>query len=107
MARFYGKIGFKSPSVEVRPGYWESEGIVEREYMGDILEFSKGSYDNQRGTNDDIIIRNEISIVADNYVMNNSSNMIYVEVMGEKWKVDSIRQIQRPRLLLTTGGLYV
>ncbi len=106
MARFYGKIGFKTPSVETRPGYWEPQEIIERPYMGDILEFSKGNTSTQNGTNDDIYIRNEISIIADNYIMVNSSSIIYVEIMGEKWRVDSIRQIQRPRILLSTGGLY-
>ena len=33
------------------------------------------------------------------------SSMVYVELMGEKWKVTDV-EIQYPRLILSIGGVY-
>jgi len=102
MGKFYGKVGYLT-TVETKPGVW-TEKIVERNYYGDdnkkISKWQVGE-----GLNDDKTYSAEISIVADAFAYENFSNIKYIEFMGAKWKVNSI-EIQRPRLILTMGGLY-
>ena len=102
MAKFYGKIGYID-SVESEPGYWE-EKPVEREYYGDITR-NTSRYQNGGQVNEDIVINNILSIVADPYANENFQHMRYVEWMGAKWKITNV-EVQYPRLLLTLGGVY-
>lgn len=102
MAKWHGKVGF-SETVKTAPGVWEA-GITERPYRGDVIQIqlkNQGS----GGVNDNVNIANKISIVADLYASQNMGSIKYIEFMGEKWKVTDIA-VQRPRLILTIGGLY-
>lgn len=102
MGKFYGKVGYLT-TVETKPGVW-TEDIVERNYYGDISK-KMSKWQVGEGLNDDKTYSAEISIVADAFAYENFSNIKYIEFMGAKWKVNSI-EIQRPRLILTMGGLY-
>ncbi len=102
MGKFYGTVGYLT-TVETRPGIW-TEDIVERNYYGDISK-KMSKWQVGEGLNDDKTYSAEISIVADAFAYENFSNIKYIEFMGAKWKVNSI-EIQRPRLILTMGGLY-
>ena len=102
MGKFYGKVGYLT-LVETRPGVWTEE-IVEKNYYGDISK-KMSKWQVGEGLNDDKTYSAEISIVADAFAYENFSNIKYIEFMGAKWKVNSI-EIQRPRLILTMGGLY-
>lgn len=102
MGRFYGKVGY-AETKETAPGVWE-DTIVERCYYGDITRKSS-RWSNSQGVNDDLTITQDISIVADPYAYENFSMIKYVEYMGAKWKVTSVT-VERPRLILSTGGLY-
>lgn len=102
MAKFYGKVGYIEP-VESEPGYWE-EKPIEREYYGDITR-NTSRYQNGGQVNDDIVINNILSIVADPYANENFQHMRYVEWMGAKWKITNV-EVQYPRLILTLGGMY-
>lgn len=102
MARFFGKVGYVVP-VNTSPGVFYQES-VSREYFGD--EQKSGSRWKPGDTiNDDVVVTNEISIVADPFAYTNFSAIRWVEWMGNKWKVESIR-IERPRLILSLGGIY-
>lgn len=57
------------------------------------------------GLNDNINVSNEVSIVADAFAINNIQAMRWIEWMGAKWKITDV-QVQRPRLILTIGGVY-
>lgn len=103
MGRYYGKIGFKS-TVETRPGVFV-DNIIERTYSGDYMRNKNSQTTSTDKVNDDIRINHNISIVADEYIYNNFYDIKYMEVMGQKWKVTNV-EVQRPRLILTTGGLY-
>ena len=103
MGKWFGKIGY-SISEETEPGVWEPT-IVEREYYGDVTS-NRINRQNSGEVNDNINLSNVISIVADPFAYQNCSNMIYVEIMGAKWKVTDIDPTQRPRLILTIGGVY-
>lgn len=102
MAKFYGAIGYAT-LVEETPGKWKEE-ITERTYAGDL---GRNSRRLQTGAqvNDNLTITNEISIIADPYAYQNFHAMRYVKFMGTKWKVSNV-EVQFPRLILTTGGVY-
>lgn len=102
MAKFYGNIGFAEP-VETEPGIWE-ERIVEYPYYGDLMRNISKSQPSG-GVNNDINVANSISIVADPYANNNFHHMRYAEFMGAKWNITNV-EVQRPRLILTVGGVY-
>ena len=102
MAKFFGTVGF-ADSVETAPDVW-TEQITERPYFGDFLRNTRRLQESGQ-VNDDITISNEISIVADPYARENFHTMRYIEYMGVKWKVVSV-EVQYPRLILTTGGVY-
>ena len=102
MAKWFGKVGY-SITEETEPGIWE-ETIVEREYYGDMTS-DRRKRQNSGEVNDDINLANVISIVADPFAYQNCSNMAYVEIMGSNWKVSDV-EVQRPRLILTVGGVY-
>lgn len=102
MARFYGKVGFEI-TKETSPGVWIADIIV-REYYGDILRNSRRMSSPDK-VNDDVNISNEISILADAYAIQNFHLMRFVEFMGTNWKISNI-EVQRPRLILTLGGVY-
>ena len=102
MAKFYGKIGYIQ-SVESQPGYWE-EQPVERNYYGNITR-NTSRYRNDSQVNDDIIINNILSIVADPYANENFQHIRYVIWMNTKWKVTNV-EVQYPRIILTLGGVY-
>jgi len=103
MARFYDAVGYAEMKEET-PGKWIEE-IVERKYHGDVLSNNRRLQPADQ-LNDNINLSNRISIVADPYAMHNYFNIRYVKYMGAKWKVSSVDATQRPRMILTTGGLY-
>lgn len=101
MARYCGKVGYVS-DVETSPGVYEEE-VYERTYYGDIIKHS--SRWDERGINNNILVNNEISILADPYAYQHFSEMRYIEYMGSKWKIANLT-VSRPRITITMGGLY-
>ena len=102
MARYYGSVGYAN-DTEPNPGVVVEE-ITTREYYGDVL-YNTRRLENSGEVNDDINVSNKISIVADPYALDNFWKIRYATFMGQKWKVKSV-DVERPRLILTLGGLY-
>ena len=102
MAKYCGNIGF-AVTKEIKPGVWQ-EQITDRLYYGDMTRNTK-RFQSSGNLNDNIIIANELSIVADPYANENFHAMRYVEFMGTKWKITSV-EVQYPRLILTLGDGY-
>lgn len=102
MAKFCGVVGF-AVTKETRPGVWTND-ITEREYYGDVLSNARRLRTIDQ-LNDDIDVSNRISIVADAFANENFHSMRFVEYMGTVWKVANV-EVQRPRLILTLGGVY-
>ena len=102
MAKFCGKIGYIE-TLETEPGIWE-EQVTERQYYGDLIRNTR-RLQTSGNVNDNIVVSNEISIVADPYANQNFHAMRYVEFMGTKWKITSV-EVQYPRLNLSLGGVY-
>lgn len=102
MAKYFGKIGYSITS-ETSPGIWESS-IIEKNYYGDTLKVSAQISQNDN-VNGNVTVNTQISIMADAFANQNFSNMRYIEYMGVLWKTSSI-SVERPRLVITLGGLY-
>lgn len=102
MAKWYGVVGY-AETIETSPGIW-TEQITERSYYGDIRRNTRKLQSTEH-LNDDVTIANDISIVADPFAYQNFHAIRYVKFMGAKWKISNV-EVQHPRLLLTTGGLY-
>lgn len=103
MAKFYGNVWFMT-TVESAPSYWE-EKLVPMPYMGDILKNAVGWKAGVDKINDDLTINNTISIVADDFAMENLGAIKCVDWLGNKWKISDI-EVDFPRLKLSIGGLY-
>lgn len=103
MAKFYGKVGYTITN-ETSPGVWKPS-IIERMYSGDLVRNTTRKLESSGEVNDNITISNDISIVADQFAIENFGSMIYAEFMGTKWKISSV-EVQYPRLLLSLGGVY-
>lgn len=102
--KYYGKIGFVYTVEEpAESGIWV-EKKIEKPYYGDILKPTR-RWENTEDINKDLIVTNELSIMADPFLYEHYSNIRFVEFLGTNWQVNSI-QIDRPRLTLTLGGLY-
>jgi len=102
MAKFYGVIGY-SVTEETSPGVW-TESITERNYYGDVIRNTR-RWQSGEGLNDNLTINNIISIVADPFAYQHFHAIRYIKWMGTSWKIDNI-EVQRPRLILTIGGVY-
>lgn len=102
MARYCGKIGF-AETKETRPGVWKDE-IISRTYYGDLTRNAR-RLQASGNLNDNIVVTNELSIVADPYANENFHAMRYAEFMGVKWKITSV-EVQYPRLILSLGEVY-
>lgn len=100
--KYFGRVGFLVQS-EVRKGIWE-EHPVEHSYYGDIIRNSR-KRDLGETPNDDINVSNSISIVADAFAYEHFFEIGYIEWCGALWRVTNV-EIQRPRLILTIGGVY-
>lgn len=101
--KFFGKIGFEN-TTESEPGIW-TPTITPRSYYGDVNRNQRRWQINEETINDNLNISNEISILADTYLLENLGSMRWVEYGGEKWKISWIN-LQYPRVILTLSGLY-
>lgn len=104
MNKFYGAVGFSCEPIETAPGIWSSD-VIERNYYGDVLKYNRRWEANQDSSNDNLVLNNTISIIADAYIYQNLPNIRYVKWSGAYWKVTNV-EVQRPRIVLTIGGVY-
>lgn len=102
MAKFFGKIGY-AETIETSPGAHE-ERIVEENAYGDVFKNNR-KLDNGEHINGDVLLNNQISIVASPYASTHSFAIRYVNWMGANWTITNV-EIQPPRLILTIGGVY-
>ncbi|MDR1753386.1 MAG: hypothetical protein LBR74_00565 [Eubacterium sp.] len=102
MAKFYGEVGY-AETVETDPGVWQ-ETIIKRTYSGDVIR-NVGKVRDGENLNDNVVIDNKLSIIADPFAYEKFLSMRYIAWMGVLWKITSV-EVQRPRLILTIGGVY-
>ena len=102
MAKFYGEVGYII-TTETSPGIF-SEDLVKKYYYGDEIKHTVRVQSSDK-INDDLIPSSQVSIIADPYANNNYLNIRYVMLHGVRWKITNV-DIQRPRIILTLGGVY-
>ncbi len=100
--KYHGNLGF-AEQKEIRPGIWK-DTITERHYSGDVIRLSRNTQ-NSQNVNDDMVLSNQISIVADAFLNENLFALRYISWMNAKWKISSV-EVQYPRLILTIGGVW-
>lgn len=104
MSKYYDEIGFAITAEDpVDSGIWK-ETIVKKKYPGDVLDSTK-RISLTDTINPELTVSNRISIIANQYAMENFHSIRYAKYLGAKWMVNSV-QIQAPRLILSLGGLY-
>lgn len=103
MAKYYGQIGYIE-TVEKRPGYWVEE-IIPHNASGDLIRDTRRLKVSGQ-LNDNLVVSNIVSIVADPYAREHYYNIRYATLYGTKWKVINI-DVAYPRLNLTLGEVYV
>lgn len=103
MAKFYGVIGFVQQE-ETSPGIWE-DVCTEKPYYGELLK-NLARHQSANQLNDNFVVSDEISIIADGYLRENLAFIKYVNYMGINWKVTNLDGTNYPRIVLTLGGIY-
>lgn len=103
MARFSGAVGYAT-RITTAPGV-KSDTIVERSYKGRYLNRTVSDSGDDK-VNVDRDLSSRISIVADASLREHYRNIKYVkDEDGVYWSITS-RELKRPRLILTTGGVW-
>lgn len=103
MAKWFGYVGYAIPE-EIRPGVWKDR-IVKCQFTGDEERSTSRWSSSSEGTNDNLTLDKQISIVADPFALQNYYAIKFIECRGVAWKVTSVNP-QYPRLVLTVGGVY-
>lgn len=104
MAKFFGKIGYGSAVEDPEEsGVWV-DVITEYSYFGDVIRNTR-TLETTENLNNDILVSNSISIVADQYASDHFFDIKYVEWAGALWTVRSV-EVKSPRLILTLGSVY-
>lgn len=100
--KFSGVVGFVK-TVETRPSVWE-EVTTPKHYYGDVIKNNRRIAAIDKVVSD-VTIQNNISIIADKFMLENYAFIRYVEWGGVKWSVSSI-DIAYPRINITLGEVY-
>ena len=104
MPKYYDEIGFATTSEDPEgSGIWKST-ITKKNYSGDVLNATR-RIEVGDTVNPDLNVSNRISIVANEYAMQNFHSIRYATYLGTKWRVSNV-EVQVPRLILSLGGLY-
>jgi hypothetical protein len=104
MARYCGEIGY-GQSIENPPGSGVYvDLIVEASYFGDVIRNTRNLVPGE-SLHPDISTGNSISIVADDYAVENFFNIRYIRWAGTLWTITNV-EVKRPRLILALGQVY-
>lgn len=102
MAKYAGLVGYVTQEETV-PGVWIPVA-TERKMRGDVIGLGYSFQENEK-VNDDITLQHRLSLVGDPFAYKHFTTIKYVHYLGVKWKVTGV-QIQRPRLILSLGGVW-
>ena len=102
MNKLFVEVGY-TISKEVRPSVWKSE-LIKQNYYGELIKDNRRR-DASDTINDKLRLSVRISILADERLVQNASNIKYVEYLGAKWNVPDVEPAH-PRLILTLGEVY-
>lgn len=103
--KYFGKIGYvETVNTDEDPDVYY-ERITERNYYGEVIRDSR-ILEPSSNLNDDFSISGQFSVVGDTYAYNHFQYIRYLVYMGVKWKVTAVDPLSRPRILITTRGVY-
>lgn len=102
--KFSGKAGFRIDDVETEPGVYEPTVVV-KPIKGNVVSNHYLHQNSDKSTIDNVRITNQLSIVANQFLNEHISNLMYIEFQGVKWKVESF-DIRPPRVVVSLGGVY-
>ncbi len=102
MGRFYGEVAYYEQH-ETSPGVWQETPDI-RMYYGDSRQIRRREQSTTT-LNDNFVVDNVISIVADPFAYEKFSKIRWVKWMGQRWKVSNVT-VERPRLMLTLGAVW-
>lgn len=102
MSKFTGLVGYVTQG-ETAPGVW-SPVDNPKKMKGDVLRQSSSSQ-NDNKVNSDISLNHRVSLLGDSYAFTNYYAIKWIELNGRKWEVASV-ELQRPRIIVTVGGLW-
>lgn len=104
MAKFFGKVTYGyTAELEDQPGVWANE-LVTRDAIFDLIKNFHKSENNDK-LNNDLVLDNKVSMLADPYAIQNFQHIKSVRFMDTEWKILTV-EVQYPRLILTLGGVY-
>lgn len=104
MARYFGAVGYvEEQETPPDSGVWQAVA-TERMYKGDVKRSAQRPESSDK-VNSDIVVQNELSIVADAYANEHYFAIRYARWAGAYWTITSV-EVQRPRLILRMGGVY-
>lgn len=104
MAKFSGEIGY-GVAIESPPGsgVWVDE-ITEVSAFGDVIRNTR-QLEPGGNLHSNITLNNSISIIADQYAIQNFAYIKYIRWNDVLWAVTTV-EVQSPRLILSLGGVY-
>lgn len=102
--KFSGKAGFRIDDVETEHGVYEPIVVV-KAIKGSVVINHYQHQNSDKSTIDNVRITNQLSIVANQFLNEHISNLMYIEFQGVKWKVESF-DIRPPRVVVSLGGVY-
>lgn len=103
MAKFHGIVGFVD-YVETAPDVF-MEVASEKEYSGDFKR-KNNRFVSTTTLNDNLVINNQIEIIATPYINQHFPSIRYVRWKGTNWKVTSVDDSNYPRIVLNLGEVY-
>jgi len=78
--------------------------MEEKGYYGDVIRSTRKAEQGE-SLNDDIVVNNAISIVADQYAIDHFFKIKYIRWMSVLWTVTNV-EVKPPRLILNLGSIY-
>lgn len=102
--KYSGLAGFNEKEIEVRPGVLQNQ-IKEVRIKGNVLNYGHYNSDTPNSIQQDVSIRNRLSIIMNPYIKKNFNNILYVTFMNVRWSISSLT-INGNRVILDLGGVY-
>lgn len=102
MPKIVGYIGYGFQK-ESAPGVW-TDVIEEKRYFGDIM-WDNRRFSQNENVNDDLIMNDAFSLVADAFANENFMNIRYFKWNNYRWTVTAV-EVEPPRLKLYVGSVY-
>jgi hypothetical protein len=102
MARFAGSVGYVTQEEHV-PGVWSPVETIKM-MKGDVIRLSSTYQDNGK-VNSDMSLSHRVSLIGDAYAFENYFKLKWINFNGLKVEISAI-EMQRPRIIVTLGGVW-